>query len=99
MKKPTVPKKATPATGTSAKTAPSGMMISGKSTGTVHPTSSSALGKMPTGAVQKKAEPASVAKQPEAKKEEVKAPKAEASKPVSEAPKAVIEEVKAVAPQ
>ena len=49
MKKPTAPKKATPAT-TATKTGPSGMMISGKSTGTANPTSSSALGKMPVAA-------------------------------------------------
>jgi len=71
MKKPTAPKKATPAT-TATKTGPSGMMISGKSTGTANPTSSSALGKMPVAGTLKKAEAPATTKQAQ---QEVKAPK------------------------
>ena len=56
MKKTTAPKKATPAPATTSKTGSSGMMISGKSTGTANPTSTSALGKMPAAGTQKKPE-------------------------------------------
>jgi len=73
MKKPTAAKKATPAPAT-AKAGSQGMMVSGKSTGTANPTSTSALGKMPAAAPKdKKPEPAPV-KKVETKTEEVKVP-------------------------
>ena len=57
MKKPAAPKKATPAAPAQKATGASAMMISGKSTGTANPTSTSALGKMPANVAPKKAEP------------------------------------------
>lgn len=70
MKKPTAPKKVAPA---APKTGASAMMISGKSTGTVNPTSQSALGKMPASTTAKKIEPALKQAAPAApKKEETK---------------------------